>query len=82
MTKNEQKRVGLIKRDLDTRIKWSKQDYSDFYYRDITLLLSIVDKLTSQQPVEADAIFLCKFNGQKDCPNNEPVCGRTEPCTA
>ena len=45
ITKDEQKRIALIKRDFDTRNKWSKQDYSDFYFCDVSLLLRIIDRV-------------------------------------
>ena len=48
ITEDEKRRIDLIKRDLSTRNKWSKQDYSDFYYRDVTLLLNLVERLTGK----------------------------------
>ncbi len=44
----EKKRIVIIRRDFDTRNKWSKQDYSDFYFRDVTLLLDIIERLAPQ----------------------------------
>ena len=54
LAEDEQKRIELIKRDFNTRNKWSKQDYSDFYFRDVGLLLGIVDRLAPQQIAEPD----------------------------
>ena len=54
MTKDEQRRIEWIKLNLNTRNTWSKQDYSDFYYRDITLLLGIIDRGVSQQADTVD----------------------------
>ncbi len=65
MTKNEQKRIVLIKRDISTRHKWSKQDYSDFYYRDVGLLLEIIDRYASQQANAAD--------GERQEPNMDDI---------
>lgn len=55
LTKDEKKRIALIKRDLATRLKWSKLDYQDFYFRDVTFLLSIIDRIANppQQPPES-----------------------------
>ena len=54
LTKDEKKRIALIKRDFATRLKWSKLDYQDFYFRDITLLLDIIDRIANPpQPPES-----------------------------
>ena len=45
LTDDEVTRILMIKRDFSTRNKWSKQDYSDFYFRDVSLLLTIIERL-------------------------------------
>ncbi len=42
---DERYRIERIRRDFNTRNKWSKQDYSDFYYEDTTLFLAIIDRV-------------------------------------
>lgn len=58
LTKDEIIKIAIIKKDFSTRNKWSKQDYSDFYFRDITFLLGVIEKLiekSSENPSETQA---------------------------
>jgi len=48
LTTDEKERIRIIKRDFPTRNKWSKQDYSDFYFRDITMLLKVIERFSQQ----------------------------------
>lgn len=48
LTTEEQKRISFIEQGFDNRNKWSKQDYSDFYFRDTSFLLDVVRRETTQ----------------------------------
>jgi hypothetical protein len=52
LTADERFQIRWIERNFKTRNKWSKQDYSDFYFRDVSLLLAVVKKLvqTGEEP--------------------------------
>lgn len=56
ITSDEQKRIDIIKRDFPTRNKWSKQDCSDFYYRDVLLLLDIIGRYASQNHAKTQSV--------------------------
>ena len=43
----ESRKIAVLKKSFRTRSKWSKQDYSDFYFRDVSFLLKVIDRLTS-----------------------------------
>ena len=49
LTEDEQKRIALIRRDLPTCPEWTKEDYGDFYFRDVRFLLNIIDRLVFQR---------------------------------
>ena len=44
LTKDEKNRIALIRRDFATRLKWSRLDYQDFYFRDVSFLLEIIER--------------------------------------
>lgn len=44
LTKDERTHIEIIKKDFDTRHKWTKQDYVDFYARDVELLLNVCNR--------------------------------------
>ncbi len=56
ITNDEQKRIDVIRRDFDTQNEWSKQDYADFYFRDVKLLLDIIDRYATQPDVEGKSL--------------------------
>ena len=37
--------INWIKDNINTQDKWDKDDYADFYNRDVKSLLNIIDKL-------------------------------------
>jgi hypothetical protein len=53
LTPDERFQIRWIERNFNTRHKWSKQDYSDFYFRDVSLLLAVVRTLTQtgEEPI-------------------------------
>ena len=51
ITAEEQKRIDHIEQNLDTREKWTKDDYEDFYERDIKLFLGLIKKIQPRELV-------------------------------
>ncbi len=57
LTKEEQLKIDWIKTNLKTRNKWSKQDYSDFYFRDVTLMYEIIKRETTMRKLCNNHLF-------------------------
>jgi hypothetical protein len=53
-------RIEHIKLNFSTRNRWTKQDYSDFYFADVSFLLELVDKFLKITP------FLMAHKGKEE----------------
>lgn len=70
MTPESKKRIWWIKQNLETRSKWTKLDYQDFYYRDVTFLLGELDRLTA---ILSSSLVLKRHDGSERPERIHPV---------
>lgn len=74
ITAADQYRIDEIEANLDTRDKWTKEDFEDFYERDIKMFLGLVKELDKPRELVREVMGIGLTGDSKICVECQECC--------